>query len=116
MANPEHLELLGQGVDAWNDWRARKPSVCPDLSEAILRHADLARVSLSQANLAKVDLREAFLTGANLSGADLCCANLVGASRHRVLKPDVALAPLGSVALIASEAAAVMATRIMRMG
>jgi uncharacterized protein YjbI with pentapeptide repeats len=80
MANAEHLKILRQGVDVWNDWRARKPSVRPDLSGAILRHADLPRVSLSQANLAKVDLREAFLTGANLSGADLCCANLVGAN------------------------------------
>jgi hypothetical protein len=33
MANPEHVEILKQGVKAWNDWRKASPRVIPDLSE-----------------------------------------------------------------------------------
>ena len=39
MANAEHLELLRQGVDVWNDLEAEKPSIRSASSEAILRHA-----------------------------------------------------------------------------
>jgi hypothetical protein len=41
-ANPEHLKLLQQGIDVWNEWRAKEPSIVPDLSEAKLRGADLS--------------------------------------------------------------------------
>ena len=40
MANPEHLELLRQGVDVWNEWRAKEPSIRPDLSEANLSRGE----------------------------------------------------------------------------
>ena len=33
MANAEHLELLRQGVDLWNEWRRKSPLIVPDLSE-----------------------------------------------------------------------------------
>jgi hypothetical protein len=33
MANPEHLELLRQGVEVWNEWRTKEPLVLPDLHE-----------------------------------------------------------------------------------
>jgi uncharacterized protein YjbI with pentapeptide repeats len=69
MANEDHLELLRQGVNAWNVWRAKEPSVRPDLS-----HADLA-----DANLRGMDLRAAILCGADLSTANLSRANLQGA-------------------------------------
>ncbi len=32
MVNPEHLEILKQGVEAWNQWRENNPDVEPDLS------------------------------------------------------------------------------------
>jgi len=80
MAKEEHLKLLKQGVDAWNAWRAKEPSVRPDLQDAKLIEADLLRANLSQASLAKVDLREAFLVEANLVGANLAGAHLVGAN------------------------------------
>ena len=41
MANPEHLEILKQGVEAWNQWREQNPQTKPDLSGAILREANL---------------------------------------------------------------------------
>ena len=62
MANPDHLKMLQQGVDAWNAWiqpkGAREPREA-DLSGADLRAADLSGVNLSQANLQKVNLRGA---------------------------------------------------------
>ena len=45
MGNPEHLEILKQGVEVWNRWRDENDKIKPDL-------------------------REAYLHGANLSGAD----------------------------------------------
>ena len=31
MANPEHLQLLQQGVAAWNAWRHDNRDITPDL-------------------------------------------------------------------------------------
>ena len=36
MANEEHLRILKQGVDAWNEWRREHPDIQPDLSGANL--------------------------------------------------------------------------------
>jgi hypothetical protein len=71
MANKEHLAILRQGVEAWNRWREKNPTIRPDLSVA-----DLIRANLSGANLSMADLSVADLSGANLSGADLRGANL----------------------------------------
>jgi len=65
MANPEHLEILKQGVEAWNEWREENNDVKPDLSEA----------ELGGENLKEVDLQSAILIRANLDGADLESAN-----------------------------------------
>ena len=43
MANPEHLEILKQGVKQWNRWREEQPDVYPDLRVASLSGASLAR-------------------------------------------------------------------------
>jgi hypothetical protein len=42
MANAKHLALLRQGVDVWNAWRKKEPSVRPDLDHADLTGADLS--------------------------------------------------------------------------
>ncbi|HRI59339.1 MAG TPA: pentapeptide repeat-containing protein, partial [Saprospiraceae bacterium] len=69
MANPEHLKILKQGVEVWNNWRRENPEVRPDLSEAYLRDAILAG-----ANLVNVDFSKANLRGADMSGAEVCNA------------------------------------------
>lgn len=66
MANQQHLDLLKQGVETWNQWRNEHPDTQLDLSKADLKGADLRGVFLGRANLA----------GANLSGANLCNADL----------------------------------------
>lgn len=76
MANPEHLEILQQGVEAWNKWREENPEITPDLSntnlsEANLSEADLSNTNLSKANLAMANLFEADLFEANLTVANL---------------------------------------------
>src|SRR6266568_3783383 len=93
MANQEHLDILKQGVDAWNAWREQHPEVLPDFSVADLSKANLREVNFYGsylygsyfyvANLRNANLRGAYLSGAklnwaNLSGADLSRANLRG--------------------------------------
>ena len=60
MANPEQLDILKEGVEAWNAWRAENEGVKVDLSGA--------------------DLIEADLNGADLQGADLNGAHLTEAA------------------------------------
>ena len=89
MANGEHLALLKQGVDAWNQWKANNPDIRPNLSFAtgkgiIIRGAKLRGVDLSRADLSRADLSRADLIGANLSEANfneayLSSAELIGA-------------------------------------
>ena len=61
MANQEQLDILKQGVEAWNQWRKEHPDVKTDL-----RGADLGSADLGDANLSRADL-----SGVNLSGATI---------------------------------------------
>jgi uncharacterized protein YjbI with pentapeptide repeats len=76
MANEDHLRLLRQGVDTWNAWREKEPSVRPDLIRADLHWANLSGANLDRANLTRASLRRASLIGASLRGASLSRANL----------------------------------------
>ena len=56
MANEQHLGILRQGVEIWNQWRKENPALTADLSRAHLfgaklREADLERVDLGGAPL-----------------------------------------------------------------
>ena len=111
MASDEHLAILNQGVEAWNNWRALNPGVRPDLSMialdnaklmgADLRGAILQNAMLINADFSMADLRGAFLTlaflgqsdfgQANLSGADLRGANLMLAHFGKAILVDAKL-------------------------
>ena len=65
MANPEHLNILKQGVEVWNQWRKENPGVEGDLT-----HADLTKANLTEAFFTKADLR-----GANQKGSNLLLTN-----------------------------------------
>lgn len=109
MAQAEHIDILKQGVDVWNDWRKNNPGIIPQLNESSLwtyEHlwnpqvfsrpsVNLSRVNFSRANLCRlrfqpflgggrntirVDLSEADLSEADLIEADLTEADLQGAN------------------------------------
>jgi hypothetical protein len=79
VANQEHLDILRQGVEAWNQWKHECSNIDPDLSGA-----DLSRANLNNADLGGADLGGANLRRANLNNADLGGAHLDGANLSRV--------------------------------
>jgi hypothetical protein len=79
MANPEHLSILKQGTEPWNQWR--KDNFRPGCD---LRGANLRQANLPQANLSAVDLREADLSSADLTEAYLGEARLSNADLSNV--------------------------------
>lgn len=79
MANPEHLAILKQGVEAWNAWRGQSREL-PDLAGADLRGAELQGAQLQHADLERTQLDEAMLRKAELEGARLRRAVLEGAN------------------------------------
>jgi uncharacterized protein YjbI with pentapeptide repeats len=83
MANQEQVEILKQGVQVWNKWRARNLGFQVDLFGAELSGADLRGANLSGADLRGADLWKADLLKADLSEADLSGASLMGASLSR---------------------------------
>ena len=76
MAIPQHLEILKQGVAAWNKWRTDNAGTEPDLAGSDLSKADLKGANLGETDLRWADLTWADLSGANLNRADLRRANL----------------------------------------
>lgn len=81
MANQVQLNILNQGVTAWNQWRHNNLMTPVDLSGADLSKRDLSGVRLDSANLTRVNLREtnlqgAVLTSTNFHQADFTSANL----------------------------------------
>src|SRR2546429_118244 len=67
MANQEHLDILKQGVQAWNEWRTKNSSVQIDLSDANLSDADLSYAKLSDANLDRATMGFTGFGGIDLS-------------------------------------------------
>jgi uncharacterized protein YjbI with pentapeptide repeats len=87
LMNEEHVTILLQGVDAWNEWQRAN------------------RANLAGANLSGVDLKDADLTGADLKGADLQGADPTKAigyppnDSHRIWIVRFKDAPMGGKAL-----------------
>jgi hypothetical protein len=97
MANPEHVEILKQSVEAWNEWRRKNAELAPDLSEAILSHANLGGANLSHANLIRADLRGSNLRVADLRRALLRMANL---SEANLVDAELGSADLSGATLL----------------
>ena len=70
MANNQQMDLLKQGIQAWNAWRAEQTQVSVDLTGGALRGMDLEGANLSGADLKDADLRGANLNGVHLEGAN----------------------------------------------
>ena len=86
MANQEHLDILKQGRDVWNEWRKEHPEIQPDLSDCNLTefsNANLSNTNLSRTMLAFTDLSRADLQRANVLETILLRANFDGANLDR---------------------------------
>ncbi|MGB3419334.1 MAG: pentapeptide repeat-containing protein [Dolichospermum sp.] len=106
MANDEHLVILKEGVEVWNEWRLENSILTPILRNANLNGSDLRGVNLWNANLAGADLSAANLAKANLNEANLKEANLNHAnlneaelSKTDLWKADLTSANLTSAVL-----------------
>lgn len=71
MADPEHIEILEQGVEVWNRWRLENPEMRPNLRKAKLRGRDLQNANFNDSNLRRADLSKACLSRATFRRADL---------------------------------------------
>ena len=121
MVNREHLDILNQGKEVWNEWRRQNESqikadlngaklsdaypdrdylTMADFSEANITWIDLHNADLSGANLSGADLSDADLCNANLSDADLCNANLSDAD---LIDADLYNANLSGANLIGAD-------------
>src|SRR5271157_2461813 len=100
MANPEHLEILKQGVEQWNRWRKEHPNVAPDLAGA-----NLSKANLSGAILGLTDFREANLRGTSLFRANLRAADLRRADLRETdcRQADLKVANLAATSLVAAD-------------
>lgn len=79
MADEQHLEILRQGVNVWNQWRKNNRGIKPCLNQANLNHASLYQADLNCADLQRADFQRAFLNKVNLRNANLHCAKLQSA-------------------------------------
>ena len=86
MSNQEHLEILKQGVEIWNQWRDEYPTILPNLSGV-----NLANSSLVGINLTGADLNSGYLSGANLSEALLTHTNFIETNLSRTNFTNVTL-------------------------
>ena len=84
MANQEHLQILKQGVDAWNAWR-KEDDTRPQLSSADLSNTNLSKFNFFGADLSYADLRNANLELANIAHSRIIKANLHSAFLHGTL-------------------------------
>lgn len=119
MANPEHFEILKQGVEVWNRWRKQNASVRPDISGAKIMgfrgNWDFSEINLAGANLEGAEFTGVIFKGANfkrsnmqtanLNGSDFKEANLDGAylSYAKLRRTDLQKATLSYAALIETD-------------
>ena len=81
MANEEHLRILKQGADNWNEWREEHHDVYyPGLSWPDLSEADLRALHLYQADLSGANLEGVLLFSSELNEADLTACRVYGVS------------------------------------
>jgi hypothetical protein len=85
MANPEHIEILKQGVEVWNRWRIDNYTIKPDLRGVILSGLDLSKANLIGVDLYRADLTKVNLSQANLRGAVLRRADFNGAILRKAI-------------------------------
>lgn len=81
MTNEEHLAILKQGVNVWNEWRKKNPEVIPNIGEVNLSNQNLSGINFDGAkllgtNLNRTNLHNACFHKASLFGTSCVQANL----------------------------------------
>ena len=71
MANSEHLAILKQGVEVWNQWRKDQPEVEPNLKGANLKNLNLESINFNRANLIGTNFTNTILINAHFKEAKL---------------------------------------------
>ena len=64
MANPEHLDILKQGVEVWNRWKQKHLDIAPDfigssLYDTNFNGANFQSASFNNANLGRTSFNNA---------------------------------------------------------
>lgn len=82
------MEILEQGVEAWNAWRQANPTAKPVLAGADLTDLDLRGINFGETDLSGADLFDTRLNDANLkmsclAGAELSSADLAGVDLYK---------------------------------
>jgi hypothetical protein len=83
MANQDHIAIVRQGLEVWNNWRKDNPEVRPDLSGADLtwmRTPNMIFVPDGIEFSVGINFSNVDLGGADLSGSNLTFANFKGAN------------------------------------
>jgi uncharacterized protein YjbI with pentapeptide repeats len=80
--NTKFRELILEGVEVWNEWRAKNVSVSPHLTAIDLTNRDLRKISFAGVKLRLAKLDGADLSDSDLSKADLSGAKMLGARLH----------------------------------
>lgn len=83
MANDKQLEILRQGVIAWNNWREANPTLSPDLSNTDFRGVNFCNINLHNCclvytNFSHAQLKSADFSNSNLEGSSFSYADLTG--------------------------------------
>jgi uncharacterized protein YjbI with pentapeptide repeats len=79
------MEILRQGVNAWNLWRKKYSNVRPKLQSVNLNRMCLEGIDLREADLSSAALQDCDLYKANLSGATAAAARLQRSDLSRAL-------------------------------
>ena len=101
MTATTHIDILEQGTEAWNKWRAENPGIKPLLAEADLSDLDLNGINLGEADLTNAELYDTDLSNANLKMASMTEADFSGATLAgaELYKADLSKAYLNEVDL-----------------
>lgn len=75
MANPEHVEILKQGVDVWNRWRKKDSKTKPNLNQDKLN-----KLELKGYNFLEAEMNKAQIIGCDFESCDFYGASLIGST------------------------------------
>jgi uncharacterized protein YjbI with pentapeptide repeats len=112
------LEVLRQGVNAWNLWRKKYSNLRPNLQSANLNGMHLEGIDLREADLSSAALQNCDLYKANLSGATAMAARLQRSdlSRSLLIGANLRLADLSEADLSGADMTAAVLAKCKLFG